>query len=281
VRRKAQTAVAPQRPLYERLLQIAEQTWQQARTVRQARERVGDQQEPSRSHASTPPAGRAQAAPARGAPHRLQAELDRFLPLVAQVAQVAQVIQQARTGVLEAQQVPAPEKLVSLFAPHTRVLRRHKTGTPVEFGRHVGLDEVDGGSVTRDRLLGPGAVERHELAPAVAHHRTGCGRPPHLVTADRGLHVVGQEVPLQAGGVRHVVVPTSGRATTQPRAQEHQRAGKRRSRWRAGIAGRIHSLRRDYGLRRCRAHGEVGLLRDVGWGILASDLHHIARRLAA
>jgi transposase, IS5 family len=248
VRRKAQTAVAPQRPLYERLLQIAEQTWQQARTVRQARERVGDQQEPSRSHASTPPAGRAQAAPARGAPNRLQAALDRFLPLVAQVAQVAlvaPVIQQARTRVLEAQQVPAQAKLVSRFAPHTRVLRRHKTGTPVEFGRHVGLDEVDGGSVTRYRRLGPGAVERHEWAPAVAQHRTVCGRPPHLVTAERGFHVVGQAVPLQAGGVRHVVVPTSGRATTQPRAQEHQRAGKRRYRWRAGSEGRIHSLRRD------------------------------------
>jgi transposase, IS5 family len=86
---------------------------------------------------------------------------------------------------------------------------------------------------------------------------------------------------VHAMGVRHVVVPTSGRATTQQRAQEHQRAWRRRSRWRAGIEGRIHSLRRDYGLRRCRSHGEVGLLRDVGWGILASDLRHIARHQAA
>ncbi len=168
--------------------------------------------------------------------------------------------------------VPAQEKLVSLFEPHTRILRRHKTGTPVEFGRQVVRDEVDGGIVTRYRLLGPGEVERHELEPAVAHHQAVYGRPPQLVTADRGFHVAGQEATLQTMGVRHVAVPTAGRDSPQQRTQERQRAWKRRYRWRAGIEGRIHSLRRDYGLRRCRSHGEIGLLRDVGWGILASNL---------
>ncbi len=264
MRRKAHTAVAQQRPLYERLIQIAEQTLQQAQTIRQALDYVAD---PPRSSGS-------RRAPASAA-DRVRAGLDRFVPLV------AQVIHQARSRVLEETPIPAQDKLVSLFEPHTRVLRRHKTGTPVEFGRHVVLDEVDGGIVTRYRLLGPGEVERYELAPAVAHHQAVYGRAPHLVTADRGFHIMGQEMTLQAAGVRHVVVPTSGRASPQQRAQEHQRAWRRRYRWRAGIEGRIHSLRRDYGLRRCRSHGEVGLLRDVGWGILASDLHHIARRQAA
>ena len=127
----------------------------------------------------------------------------------------------------------------------------------------------------------PGEVERHELDPAVAHHQAVYGRPPHLLAADRGFHVTGQEATLQTLGVRHVVVPASGRPTIQQRAQERTRAWKRRYRWRAGIEGRIHSLRRDYGLRRRRSHGEGGLLRDVGWGILASDLRHIAQRLVA
>jgi IS5 family transposase len=275
VRRKAHTAVAQQRPLYARLIQIAEQTVQQARTVRQALALVGHQRAASRSPKSAPSAGWVQAARARGAAHRLQAELDRFLPVV------TQVIHQARSRVLNEQPVPAQEKLLSLFEPHTRVLRRHKTGTPVEFGRQVVLDEVDGGIVTRVRLLGPGEVERHELAPAVEHHQAVFGHPPHLLTADRGFHVTGQEAPLQAVGVRYVVVPVSGRPTSQQRAQERTRAWKRRYRWRAGIEGRIHSLRRDYGLRRCRSHGEVGLLRDVGWGILASNLRHIAQCVAA
>ena len=267
VRRKAHTAVAQQRPLYERLIKITEQTLRQARIIRGALDHRDQVADPARSSESHP-------APASAA-DRLRAGLDRFVPLV------AQVIHQARQRVLLGEPVPAQEKLVSLFEPHTRVLRRHKTGTPVEFGRQVVLDEVDGGIVTRVRLLGPGEVERHELAPAVAHHQAVYGHPPHLVTADRGFHVTGQEATLQTLGVRHVVVPASGRASPQQRAQERTRAWKRRYRWRAGIEGRIHSLRRDYGLRRCRSHGEVGLLRDVGWGILASNLRHIARHQAA
>jgi len=42
------------------------------------------------------------------------------------------------------------------------------------------------------------------------------------------------------------------------------------------MEGRIHSLRRDYGLARCRSHDLQGLERDVGWGVLASDLRHLA-----
>jgi transposase, IS5 family len=275
VRRKAHTAVAQQRPLYERLIQIAEQTVQQARIVRQALASGGDPRDQPASSDAPPSAAPVQGASARTTAVRLRTELDRFLPLV------AQVIHQARARVLEEQSVPAQEKLVSLFEPHTRILRRHKTGTPVEFGRQVVLDEVEGGIVTRVRLLGPGEVERHELDPAVEHHQAVFGRPPHLLTADRGFHVTGQEAALQAMSVRYVVVPVSGRPTAQQRAQERTRAWRRRYRWRAGIEGRIHSLRRDYGLRRCRSHGEVGLLRDVGWGILASNLRHIACHQAA
>jgi transposase, IS5 family len=272
VRRKAQTAIAQQRPLYERLIQITEQTLQQARTLRQALDPAPDQPVSS----DTPPsAAPGHGAGARTTAARLRTELDRFLPLV------AQVIHQARARVLDEQPVPAQEKLVSLFEPHTRILRRHKTGTPVEFGRQVVLDEVEGGIVTRVRLLGPGEGERHELDPAVAHHQAVYGHPPRLVTADRGFHVAGQETVLQAAGVRHVAVPASGWGTSESRAQERRGDWKRHYRWRAGIEGRIHSLRRDYGLRRCRSHGEVGLLRDVGWGILASNLRHIAQRLAA
>jgi IS5 family transposase len=40
-------------------------------------------------------------------------------------------------------------------------------------------------------------------------------------------------------------------------------------------------LRRDYGLRRCADHGEAGMERYVGWGIIASNLRHIAQKLAA
>jgi transposase, IS5 family len=74
------------------------------------------------------------------------------------------------------------------------------------------------------------------------------------------------------------LAPTRRAMPCSPRADagERDRAWRRRYRWRAGIEGRIPSLRRDDGLARCRSHGEAGLERDVDWGILASDLRHLA-----
>jgi IS5 family transposase len=96
------------------------------------------------------------------------------------------------------------------------------------------------------------------------------------VTGDRRLHTKGVEPTAQRLGVTQLVIPRTGPLSAAQRAREQQRSWRRRSRWRAGIEGRIHRLRRDYGLARCRSHGLIGLERDVGWGVLASDLRHIA-----
>jgi IS5 family transposase len=135
VRRKAHSAVAQQRPLYERFIQSSEQTLQQAQIIRQALDHLDS--------VADPPLARASRRAPVSVVERLRAGLDRFVPLL------AQVIHQARARVLDETPVPAQEKLVSLFEPQTRILRRHKTGTPVECGRQVVLDEVEGGIVTR------------------------------------------------------------------------------------------------------------------------------------
>ncbi len=206
---------------------------------------------------------------------RLQAQFDQFLP------RIRQVIGQTERRVFAAEAVPAREKLVSLFEPHTRIIPRHKGGAAVEFGRLVVIDEVEGGIVTRFAVLADKTAEQGELAPAVRHHQRLFGRPPDLVAGDRGLHAAANERIARDAGVRHLVIPRSGTVTAAQRAHEQTRAWRRRYRWRAGIEGRLSSLRRDYGLRCCPDHGEIGLVRHVGWGIMASNLRQIGRKRAA
>jgi IS5 family transposase len=50
---------------------------------------------------------------------------------------------------------------------------------------------------------------------------------------------------------------------------------------RAGIEVRISGLKRRHKLRRCRYHGDEGMARWVGWGVLAHDLRVIAQHQAA
>jgi IS5 family transposase len=201
---------------------------------------------------------------------RLRVQFDHLLPLV------QRGMHQAQARVLEGQPVPSTAKGLSLFEPHTRVVKRRKLGAPVEFGRQVVLDEVEGGIVTRFHVRTDDESECHQALPAVPQHRALFNHPPWVVTGDRRLHTKGVEERAHDLGVTWVVIPRTGTLSAAQRARERQRSWRRRSRWRAGIEGRIHRLRRDDGLGRCRSHGVVGLERDVGWGVLASDLRHIA-----
>jgi transposase, IS5 family len=251
---------AQRRARYHHLLDVTRQTVRQAQRVRTALQTL---------HAGATPPPRA----VQCLTTRLAAQFDRFLPLV------EQVIHQAQRRVLDGQAVASREQVLSLFEPHTRVVQRGcggKTKAAVEFGRQVVFDEVEGGIITRFHVLADDESEVHQALPAIQHHRMVVGRPPSLVTGDRRLHAKDLEEVAQRLGVRHVVIPWTGNLSAARRAVEQGRRWRRRYRWRAGIEGRIHSLRRDYGLVRSRSHGLSGLERDVGWGVLASDLRHLA-----
>ena len=77
-----------------------------------------------------------------------------------------------------------------------------------------------------------------------------------------------------------MVLPKTRRLSRERQQHERQRWFRRGFRFRAGIEGRIHVLQRDYGLERCRDHGEAGMARWVGWGIVTHNLAQLARAQA-
>ncbi len=101
--------------------------------------------------------------------------------------------------------------------------------------------------------------------------------PPDLVTGDRGVHSAETEDKLKATGVKRVAIPASGKLSEERKALEHTRSFRRGYRWRAGIEGRIASLRRDYGWRKSAYHGQDGMERWLGLGVIESLLRHIAQ----
>jgi hypothetical protein len=76
---------------------------------------------------------------------------------------------------------------------------------------------------------------------------------------------------------KRVVLPKSGKLSEKRKRHEKQRWFKSAFRFRAGIEGRISGLRRAFGLDLCLEHGEDGMERWVGWGIVAHNLRQISR----
>lgn len=235
-------------PLYRRLLRVARASLRQAEQVR------------------------ALLAPADGKEaERLRSLLERVRPLV------DQVVRQAEQRVLQGQTVPASEKVLSLFEPHTALIRRGKVRQPTEFGRKVLLDEVDGGIVTRYAVLAGNPPDAPEFPASLAHHHERFARAPDLVAADRSFWSPENEQQAQASGVRRIAIPRRGGKRA---GHERERWFRRGHRFRTGIEGRISVLRRGFGLERCRYHGSEGMERWVGLGLVAHNLRTISRHVA-
>jgi IS5 family transposase len=165
-----------------------------------------------------------------------------------------------------------------VFEPHTQVIPRFKAGKPAEFGRKVRPDEVEGGLITGFAVLPQGGGQDRPCLPeALANHKRQFGRAPRLLAADRGMASAENERLAKDAGVEYAALPHVGKAPPGRRDEEKGRRFREAYRFRAGIEGRIHVLKRDRGLRRCRYRGERGFGRWVGWGIVAHNLTKVAR----
>jgi IS5 family transposase len=246
LRRKVEEKEAQQKELYQKLIGTTEHMVRQSQQVIAAlAEQTGQQA------------------------RRLLRQAEHVLPLV------QGVIAQTRTRVLEGKKMASEQKVLSLFEPHTRAIPRHKGGALVEFGRHVILDEVEGGIVTRYEIL-EHPNEHGQALEAVVHHQALFAHPPGLVAGDRGVQSAETEERLLAAGVKCVAIPAAGKLSPERQALERSRPWRRGYRWRAGIEGRIASLRRDFGWRKSAYHGQDGMERWLGLGVIASNLRRIA-----
>ncbi|MCB0164243.1 MAG: ISNCY family transposase [Anaerolineae bacterium] len=203
---------------------------------------------------------------------RLQETFETFIP------RVQQVIDQATRRVMNGEKVPATDKIVSIFEPHTDIICRNKANKPVEYGHKVWLDEVDGGIVTDFRVLDGNPCDETQWQPALDHHLQQFGRPPDQASADRGVHSADNEHFAQKLGVKRIVLPKPGYKSQQRKHHEKSPWFKQGRRWHNGIEGRISVLKRKYGMDCCLYHGHDGFQRWVGWAVIANNCQIIASK---
>jgi IS5 family transposase len=206
---------------------------------------------------------------------KLAQTLQTFIPRAQQV--VAQTVRR----VLHQEKVPAGEKIVSFFEPHSDIIQRNKAHKPTEFGHKVWLDEVDGGIVTRWDVLEGNPNDDRQWLPSLDHHIELFGKAPQQASGDRGVHSLANERQTQQRGVQRVILPQPGRKSEARRQYEKQPWFVRGRKWHVGVEGRISVLKRGFELNRCRNHGEDGFEKWVGWGVIAANLKTIGHRVVA
>jgi IS5 family transposase len=192
---------------------------------------------------------------------------------------VRQIVKQTKARIFEGL-TQLPGKIVSVFEPHTEIIRKGKASKPTEFGKLVQLQEAENQIITHYEVFDERPSDRELLLGAVEAHERKLGRLPQLVTADAGYYSQAQERAVQEKGVKWVAVPNRSTRSPERKQMEKSRWFKKAQRWRTGCEGRISVAKRRHGLRRCLYRGIDGMKRWVGLGVLADNLINIGKALA-
>lgn len=192
---------------------------------------------------------------------------------------VRQVVKQTRIRIF-AGDTKLPGKIVSVFEPHTEIIRKGKASKPNEFGKLVKIQEAENQIITHFEVYAERPADSTLLLSAIAVHQQRLGRTPHTVAADGGFYSRENEKTGQALGVKWMSVPNKKTTSSERKCLQHQPWFRRGQKWRTGSEGRISVLKRRHGLRRCLYPGLDGMRRWVGLGVMADNVIQMGCYLA-
>ena len=180
--------------------------------------------------------------------------------------------------VLNGENVPASEKIVSIFEEHTDIICRGKKQSPTEFGHKVLFTTGRSGLVTYYDVVRGNPGDDTLLEPMLDDSLRQFGSAPVELTGDRRFHN-GESVAREKG-IERIALPKPGARGTLRRALERTRWFRRLMRFRAGIEGVISTLMRAFGFTRCLWKGWPSFRSYVGLGVVTYNLRCLACALA-
>jgi transposase, IS5 family len=176
----------------------------------------------------------------------------------------------AQTDLRLAGQRTIPNRRVSLVDPDARPIHKGNPGRAIGFGYKARIADTVEGFVIADVPERGGPVDGSLLDGAIAKAKRS-GMQLRSVYGDRGFGTSTGDAALTKHKIADAVIPRQQRAG--PR--EHNRAWRRRYRFRNGLEGRISQLKRK-GLRRTRLRTLEGAQTWVGGIALAHNLQRMA-----
>ena len=201
---------------------------------------------------------------------RLHAKLLHFHALA------ERVIDQTTRRVIRDEKVPAQEKVVSIFEPHTDVIVKDRRETL--YGHKICLAAGSSGLVLDLRTLSGNPSDSTLAVSAVERTANAIGRVPSNVVFDGGFAAKQNLTDIRALGVRNVVFSKHLGLKVSEMARDRFTYRALRN-FRAGIEATISTLKRAFGLDRCTWRGRDSFHAYAWSSVLASNLLQFARHI--
>ena len=186
---------------------------------------------------------------------------------------VERVIDQTERRVLKGEKVPAGEKVLSLFEPHTDLISKRGR---VQYGHKLNLSAGASGLVVDAVIERGNPTDSGRLIPMIERHCARYGSAPEQVACDGGYASKANLTEAKALGVGDMMFHKKQGLKTLDMASSAGVYGRLR-RFRAGMEAAISYLKRCFGLRRCNWRGLEHFRAYVWSAIVAHNLVVLAR----
>jgi len=199
-------------------------------------------------------------------------EIRRFVELT------ERVISQTERRVLSGEKVPAQEKVVSLFEPHTDIIVKDRRET--QYGHKLCLAAGASSLVTDLVVLTGNPADAKLAVTMIERQRDIYGRVPLKSSMDGGFASKENLAAIKALGVRDVAFSKKRGLKVEDMAKSAWVYRKLRD-FRAGVEGIISYLKRCFGLRRCNWRGFESFKSYAWSSVIAMNLLVMARHILA
>jgi len=182
------------------------------------------------------------------------------------------VIDQAQRRIFQGENVPADEKLYSIFEEHVELLIRGKAGKPVEFGHMVVITQSDEKFITYYRSLAKREADPQLLPESLEAHQKLFGSLPSVLAADKGFYSSAEQLAELEKKIETVSICKKGKCNQEQYEREHTEEFQDGQRFRAGVEGSISVLKRAFKLNRCLFKGIKNFAASVGCAVFCHNL---------
>jgi IS5 family transposase len=172
--------------------------------------------------------------------------------------------------------VPNARKRLSLHDGDARCASKGTTRKGTQFGYTADITEDAIGLIVDYGVHIGQPSDADLIVPAVRAVINTLGRVPAAITADQTYGAAHARQGLTDAGVDLVAIKAKGNPGPERLAIEATDEFKAHTRWRAGIEGRVSTLKLDHGWDRTRMSGIDGARTWLGWGVFS----HNTRKLA-
>ena len=182
---------------------------------------------------------------------------------------LARVVDQTERRVLKGESVPASEKIVSIFEPHTDIIVKGQRD--IAYGHKVNLSTDGSGFITTFMIEEGNPKDSDRFIPLLHKHKQLYGCLPSTTIADGCYASVNNVDTAKEMGVKRVAFHKKAGVTLSRMGIKEKTLRKLRD-FRAGIEGNISQLKRAFGGGKALWKGERGYMAYVWASVISYNL---------